>query len=201
MLVGVLATPAFGQAASTPGGATPTAAPVSAPPLAVAKKAPAKPRIGVGLSLTRVLAPMLNIKGEYAIDDHMVAGLLLATGSPQREGLTEYSQHELGAFFSYYALGDAYKGIGAVLQARGYMSSGKQEGDGDTDPFDAEGSAWSVGAFVSGRYVVKNRLLLQADYGMTYLSTKGKSTSNGQSSEAVGSATGSLFNIWVGLVF
>ena len=205
-----LALPATATAADMPSAATPISAPPAAKPAPPVVSAPAaaKPantdalgRYTVNVSLSRIIAPMFQLKGDYALNEKMIAGVLLASGSPNRAALTSYSQHELGGHFGYYFLGSIRRGFGATGQVRGYLSSGEQDGSDGGDKFTAEGSAFSASAFVSARYQTKSQLVLQADAGVSRLWTSGTATGNGKSTEASGTVTGRLLNLWVGLVF
>ena len=153
------------------------------------------------VSLSQIVAPMLQLKVDYAIDSKMVVGGMLATGSPSRQGLTSYSQHEIGGFAGFYALGSARKGLGAVVQARGYMSSGAQNGDDGVETFTASGAGFSASGLLSARLETSSRLVLQGDAGLYWL--YGTATAKGatETADASAAAYGWLMNLWVGLSF
>lgn len=158
-------------------------------------------RYAVAVSLSRVLAPMFQVKVERLLSEQLVVGAHGAVGSPPRVGLTTYSQQELGVFAAFYALGSARKGFGGVLQARGFLSSGEQTGEDGADAFTASGSGFSVDALLSVRRMFASSLLLQADYGLTWLKAAGEATANGDTTKASYSGFGSLLNVWVGITF
>ncbi len=182
-----------------PAGAAPPTMAQPPPPPVKANKSPH--RFAAAISLARLLAPMLQLKVEHTLGDKLVVGALVARGSPARVGLTEYTQTEFGPFAGYYALGSSRKGLGVVVQARGYISSGKQDGEDGADPFEANGSAFSAAALLSVRRVFASSLLLQADYGLTYLISSGEATADGETTEANTKQGGTVLNVWVGLTF
>lgn len=193
-------TAAWGQAVSPPRSVTPgkAGAPATTEPV---KEQAAAGKLGVSLSLARIIAPMFQLKGDYIVSKKLAVGVVAATGSPARPGLSSYSQHELGVWGGYFPLGTVRKGIGVVGQLRGYLSSGAQNGDDGSEMFTASGHAFSAGGFIVARLQTKNRLLLQADAGLTWLRTAGSATGKGETTEATATSLGRLVNLWVGLVF
>lgn len=174
-------------------------APVAAPIAAPAAVSPKK--YVVHVSLARLIAPMFQLKGDYVLNEHVFVGALAAIGSPAKDGLTSYDQHELGAHAGYFPVGTVRRGLGLVAQVRGYHSVGEQVGEGDDPSFTATGLGVSTSGFISARLQTSSSLVLQADAGLKFLYATGTADGDGGKSEASTKVMGRLLNFWVGFAF